>query len=231
MPENLSSAELASRSQRLERRLEIIRKAVGHDLPNQLVVIQGLLQLLVLEESSRVSAEGQEYMRRLGGASARALEMVHLLKNIMRVGTQPEKGEAISLKELAGEVAAEIKQLSPGTVIEYHFSRDAQDVTAGRVNVHQALGGLLRLAATMPGAGLLGLGSRRAGEDVEIWVGPGPPPQKTLPVSSSTNKELENRLEWLLIRELGETWGGILRLVDVPDRGKFFVLTAPSANG
>jgi signal transduction histidine kinase len=223
MSEDVSRVELLGRVERLERRLEIIRKSISHDLPNQLVAIQGLTQLLSLEESSRFSPDGQEYLRRVGGACTRALEIMHLLKAILKVGTQPEPREAVTLKEVAGTLAAEIKQLSPGTVIEYHFSIDAQEVHASRGCLQQALGGLLRLAATLGGASLV-LGSRRAGQEVDIWVGPGILPDSSAAISASSSKEWDNRLEWQLIRELGETGGAVVRLLEEADRGRFFIL-------
>src|SRR5262245_32158836 len=65
---------LVRRLEQTERLLACFRRAAGHDLPNQLVGLQGLLHVLELEEADRLSADGRAYLQRLVAAARRAHE-------------------------------------------------------------------------------------------------------------------------------------------------------------
>src|SRR6266542_384953 len=51
-----------------ERLLRSMHKVFSHDLPNQMVVLQSLLQLLRQEEAQNLTDDGREYVRRLQNA-------------------------------------------------------------------------------------------------------------------------------------------------------------------
>jgi hypothetical protein len=214
--------------ERLQRRLQAVAKILNHDFPNQLVAVQGLLQL-VLEEKDRLSDDGREYLRRLGGAATRAQDMAHGLKTLARLATATERPERIILKDLAEEAAAEIKKLSPGTTIEYDFPMTVE-VSANRQPLRQAFVELIRLSLSLSGASTVYVDSDRPPGGVEIAIGPRPASPKPPPSAVSSQKRVwESRLEYLLAHELVEIVGGTLRIPDHPRRGEMFSVVVPAA--
>jgi hypothetical protein len=212
--------------ERIQRRLQAVAKVLNHDFPNQLVAVQGLVQLL-LEEKDRLSDDGREYLRRLAGASTRALDMTQGLKTLARLATTLERPERITLRELAVETAAEIKKLSPGITIEYDFPMTVE-VRANRRPLQQALVELVRLSSSLSGASTMYLGLDRTPAAVEIAIGPGRPrpasPNPAPAIAASQRRIWESRLEYLLAQELVEIGGGTLRIPDHPRRGEMFTI-------
>src|SRR5947209_3364292 len=82
-----TAAELRRTRRRLEqveRLLACFQKAVGHELPNELVAIRGLVQVLEMEEEERLDAAGRDYLHRLAAASDRVAALVSGLANMGR---------------------------------------------------------------------------------------------------------------------------------------------------
>ncbi len=73
---------------RLAPLLAALQQALGHDLPNQLIAVQGLARLLELEQGERLSAEGRDYLARLAAAAARAHALVAELAGLVRQARQ-----------------------------------------------------------------------------------------------------------------------------------------------
>ena len=55
----------ALESARWQRLLSACRHGLNHDMANQVIALQGLLQLLEEAEAQRLSADGQEFLMRL----------------------------------------------------------------------------------------------------------------------------------------------------------------------
>jgi signal transduction histidine kinase len=206
----------------VERQLKGMLTVLNHDLSKQLVVVQGLAQLLQLEEAGRLSGEGREQLRRLTAAAQKALEMIKTLKSLGRVGSGFARIEQLTLVDLAAEVKAEAHQLWSIVVIEDHLSPTARPVAADRRFLHQALMELVRLAAGDGSApATVELGSGPTAEGTELWVasdaGPSPGPA------------LENRVEVLYARELAATWAGRVSIGSQPPRGTRFSLSFPAS--
>src|SRR5437870_1875703 len=85
---------------RAERLLACYRQAVGHELPNQLVAIQGLVRVLEFEEGARLSAEGRDYLQRLAAAAQRTHALLRTLAAIGRVGREPVGPEPLALADV-----------------------------------------------------------------------------------------------------------------------------------
>jgi signal transduction histidine kinase len=228
--ETMNSAE-NSGAERVRRRLQAIAKVLNHDFPNQLVVIQGLLQLLAVEEDARLSLDGREYLRRLGGAAVRAIDMARGLKALARLGTSADRTERVDLAELAEEVAADIKKLCPGTVFEYHFPVPAGAAQVVRRPLYQALVELSRATASAAGSTRVILEAQAREGGIEISIAPRRATEPAAPSSAATpraeQRNWEDRLEFLLARELVDIAGGTLRWADAPDRDKFFYVLVP----
>ena len=105
-----------------ERLLEHMQRIHNHDLPNQIVALQSLLQLLSFEEARNLSEDGREYVRRLQNAARRASELVRFLKDIGRLTSFQCKSETITLASLARELQGELQRQFP----EIQFTFDWQ---------------------------------------------------------------------------------------------------------
>ncbi len=157
----------------VERRWRAIQKVVNHDLSNQLIAVQGLVQLLAMEEMEQLRPESREVLRRLQASSARAVEMVHLLKALAKAGEAPERPELVLLDDLAAEAGAEVKQRFPEVVVEQQFAAGLDRVLAGPRALHQALVQLLRLAILAAGTEktTVSISAKESPHGLELWVG------------------------------------------------------------
>jgi signal transduction histidine kinase len=105
---------------RSERLLRGMHRVLSHDLPNQIVAVQGLLQLLSLEEASRLTSTGLEYVQRLHHAAGRTAEMVRFLKEMERLQSYVARRESVSLDTFARELQGELQRRYPK--IEFEFA-------------------------------------------------------------------------------------------------------------
>jgi signal transduction histidine kinase len=226
----------ASDLQRAERLLGWFQQALGHELPNHLVAIQGLLNLLELEEGDHLSRNGREYLRRVSANTQKAQRLLRALTDIGRVRHLLALPEPIALAELAQELTTEMKPLYPDRDIEYHFCAGVPQVTAPRQALRQVLLQLLRRALQTPSGPHLRieLGSRAMNTGAEIWVsdnarGLTPQQQQQLfdPFAGSDLIGSTEKLDWILVREMVESWGGTLRVESEVDRGSCVTLSVP----
>lgn len=107
---------------RSERLLRGMHKVVSHDLPNQMVAVQGLLQLLSLEETNRLSEEGREYLRRLQNAARRTAELTRFLKEMERLRTFATQPTNFSLAAFAHELQISLQQRYPAKRFEFDWN-------------------------------------------------------------------------------------------------------------
>jgi light-regulated signal transduction histidine kinase (bacteriophytochrome) len=102
--------------------LACFQKALGHELPNRLVAVQGLARLLLLDKASQLDAEGRDYLERLAAAVRQADEMVRALAELGRQLRDPELPIELDLEEVVREAAAQVRVLYPGREFEYHVA-------------------------------------------------------------------------------------------------------------
>src|SRR5437868_10154636 len=84
-----TAQELAALRRRVllgEQLLALFRQAMGHDMPNHLVALQGLVRLLEMDEKDRLSLAGQDYLCRLTATQERVEALVRMLSDICRAG-------------------------------------------------------------------------------------------------------------------------------------------------
>jgi signal transduction histidine kinase len=218
----------ARRLARAERVLACFQRALGHDLPNQLVALRGLLQVLELEEGGRLSAEGRDYLRRLATVTGRLQDLLGTLKTIGRAAADPGPAEEVSLAELACEAAAEVKQVFPARAVTYHMCFQAPAVRTCRRPLQRAVVELVRIflaeAGDPAGPVHLRLDSRATPDGVELSVGRHPEGAAASPTVPGGEPTAAGRLTLALVRELADTWGGTLTRADEPGRGTVFTI-------
>lgn len=217
---------------RAERLLDAMYRVFSHDLPNQLVVVQSLLSLLQDDETN-LSAEGKEQVQRLRQAAGRASNMVHFLKDMARLARLSETIEDIRLSALAREVQAEVQQAYPGRELKYETSWQIPHVVVGRRSLHQALVQLLRAGIEhfASRSVLIQLASTLNESALEILVVVQPGDGPNLPGSSSSGHDRtqpDQRLEFILARELVALWDGTLTTVPQSGRTFSFAISIPS---
>jgi light-regulated signal transduction histidine kinase (bacteriophytochrome) len=213
------AAPSAAAETRAARLLAGMHKVFSHDLPNQLVVLQSLLQLLEMEEMDRLSADGREYVERLSSTARKTGDMVRFLKEMGRLHTCQPRLEEIPLAALARELRAELNQLCPAQTLEYEWSWEVATIRADYRPLHQALLGLLqgRLEIASGAPSRICAGSRAVDTGVEMSF-------RVLPPLACTGYAArQQRLEVVLAREWLALGGAELTLH--PDEvGRFTIL-------
>jgi light-regulated signal transduction histidine kinase (bacteriophytochrome) len=211
------TVEAADQSARL---LGHLRRVLSHDLGNQLVAVQGLLQVLQLEEEARLSADSQDYLNRATAACRRAQTMIQALKELAHIGSEKAPREALRLDELAREIVAEVKALRPACVLKWRLGADALHVAVRR---RELSAGLRRLACSLaPEAATsirIEIHSRRTAAGVELSVG------------TAAATPASNQLDWILAQELLAGCGGTLCVRPEPGQGHLLTLTMPPGEG
>jgi signal transduction histidine kinase len=203
-----------------ERLLAAYQQALGHELPNRLVAIQGLVQLLQLEEADKLGPEGREYLDRVAGLSRRAHELVRALAEIGQAVRAAQSSEPTEIADVAREAGTAVNQLYPQVSIEYHFTNPAPRLRVARLALYQVLAHLLRHAA-QAGHGDQALCINVGGQDtptgVEFWVtddGPGLTDAESdrlfEPFAGGAQDTAGAGLGLFLVSQLVDAWGGRL---------------------
>jgi signal transduction histidine kinase len=148
--------------------LALLQKALGHELPNQLIAVQGMARLLEMEAGERLGPECRDYLQRLAAAALRSHETVRALVDFLRALRASAQMARFSLCEVVRETAAEVNLLFPGRTIEYDFPEQGPFLYQSAVAVRQIVGHLLRHAHQ---AGKrVRVGARESAAGVELWV-------------------------------------------------------------
>ncbi len=225
----------ARRLRYAERLLACFQKALGHELPNQLVAIQGLSCLLQQDERDRLSAEGRACLERVAAAVRRTHALVNELAEVGRAGRLALEGGSAVLGEVAREALAEVNQLAPAPSIEYHVANPQQPLPVPEASLRQLLVVLLRHAARGPGPKVrVEVGARPTATGVELWVADDGPALAAGaaeglfdPFPPAGQGGADGQRGLFLCSLLAEAWGGALTLRPEPGRGSRFLLTIP----
>ncbi len=80
-----------------------LQSALGHELHNRLVAVQGLAQVLLLEQAERLDDEGRDYLTRLATGVRQADVMVRSLDELGRLLRDPGSVNPLDLAEVVLE--------------------------------------------------------------------------------------------------------------------------------
>jgi signal transduction histidine kinase len=151
--QDLSSAPSNLCSAADEQLLAGLRHLSGHELPNQLIAMQGLLQVFQADEADRVTPAGRDLLERASSLARQVHETVHRMAELCRLRYQSEAPDDVSLLELTREAAAEISQLSPQRTITYDLPDREVRLKIPRLLLRRALVQLVKwVLAADPGA-------------------------------------------------------------------------------
>jgi signal transduction histidine kinase len=216
--------------ERRERLLACFQQALGHELPNQLVALQGLARMLDLEQGDRLDADGRGRLLRLADLARGADRLVRSLAEIGRLCRDPGPREAVCLAEAAREAAAEVNLLSPGQRVEYHFQEPSPVLTVSPRGLRHVLVQLIRNAAqaAVPGRALhVEVGGRRETAGVAWWVkddGRGLSEAEAPNLFEPFVGGDGAGLGLFLVRQVVAGWGGSVRVQSEPGRGATFTV-------
>jgi light-regulated signal transduction histidine kinase (bacteriophytochrome) len=104
--------------------LRSMHQVFSHDLPNQVLVMQTLLQMLELEEMEHLGDDGKEQVKRLQLAVGKTSRMVRFLKEMSRLQACTPQKDDVSFERLMRDVNAELYQQFPEAEVEFVWHPD-----------------------------------------------------------------------------------------------------------
>ena len=218
-----------------ERLQQGLQKALGHDLPNHLVAIQGMLRLVDLEYGDKFCAEGQVYLKRLTAATARTQALVRALLLFAQAGRAVESWEDVPLAEAAHAAANEIRSLFPDRGVEFTFDLRAPTAWAPGRSFRLVLGQLLGQAVQnlAQGKSLLEVGSATDNGTVLVWVAEKVEPDgqdvpaRVAEADGPESAKVDHLLSLFMVREIVAPWNAQLRVDLDPGRPPLLALVLP----
>jgi signal transduction histidine kinase len=141
---DFASSGVTAQFVQLEGLFTLYQRALGHDLPNQLVSIQGFARMVETDLPASTQAETRTRIGRVADLARKADEQMRALANIGRTLCSPPSPERIDLGELVHEAAIETRLVFNTVPVEYHFSVDAPVLTTVRVPLYRVVSELLR---------------------------------------------------------------------------------------
>jgi light-regulated signal transduction histidine kinase (bacteriophytochrome) len=129
---------------RADRLLRRMHPVLSHDLPNQMVALQSLVQMLERENGEQPTAQEQETFQRLQRVAGKTATMVRFLRELCRLNTYPCRIEEVRLASLIREIKVELRQHVADGLVECQLAGDVKTLFADRRLLIQSLVELLR---------------------------------------------------------------------------------------
>jgi PAS domain S-box-containing protein len=104
-----SSARLTAAN----KELETFSYSVSHDLRSPLRSIDGFSQALLEDYTDKLDEQGQDYLKRLRGASQKMGELIDGLLKLSRLTRSEMHEEKVDMSALAGEIAQRLREEQP----------------------------------------------------------------------------------------------------------------------
>jgi signal transduction histidine kinase len=217
---------------RLDRLLACLQAALGHELPNRLVALQGLLRAVEADAGDRLDSEQREFLGRAAGVARRTHLLVEELARLVRDARETPAPAECDLDDVVRETAAEVNQLDPAAVIEYHVA-DPVRVKLSPLFLRPILVRLVRALARAAGSGgplrvEVGVDGRAGG--LRLWLrddGPGWPADRLArafePFAGGARED-DTGLGLYPVRHLVEGRGGRVAVAAQPGRGTTFTI-------
>jgi signal transduction histidine kinase len=234
--DNLVSPDDPARAlRRAERLLGCFQQALGHELPNRLVAIQGMARLVEADAAAVLNLEARACLDRLAESTQRTLDFVKALADVGRACRKKEPAAEVSLAELWRETTAEMNWLCQGRAVSYHSIVPLPLMFVPPANARRVLVEILRaIVRRCPAEQPLRVEVRatRSAGVIEVQVaddGPALSPlqqQQAFDPVLGSETEPADELGLFLTRQLVEGWGGNLRLEAGPHGGCVAAFTA-----
>jgi len=228
----LTTMATESDTDRADHLLRVMHPVFSHDLPNQMVAMQGLLQLIEQHVSFQSGPEGREYFKRLTRVAGRAANMVQFLKEVGRLDTYERRVDEISLAKVVRQIQLELHQQMHPTAVDCILSGDVATV---RVDARLLSLAIVEIARSLAerraiASGTLFITGQRGdkGPRLAVQLSWSEPPATSRP--HVRPEPLDNRLEIVLARELLAAWGAKLaNLQEELAESKFTIVLPPES--
>jgi len=146
-----SSTRLAATNQELET----FSYSVSHDLRSPLRSIDGFSQALLEDYRDKLDEQGQDYLKRLRGASQKMGELIDGLLKLSRLTRSEIHEEPVDLSALAEEITSRLKETRRGRKVEFIIDKGLSasgDPQLLRVLLENLLGNAWKFTGKSPHA-------------------------------------------------------------------------------
>jgi signal transduction histidine kinase len=210
--------------------------ALGHELPNCLVSMQGLARLVLADQADRLDPGGRDLLERLADLAQRTDRMVRALAEVGRLERDPGPPEPVPLTEAVTEAVAEVKMLFNRPVIDYIIQQSMPTVLVARRGLYAVLQQLLRnafRAVQANPAPRVEVGARPTPDGLELWIadnGCGLSAAQQLHLFEAFRRDDASAGQGLglfLVRQVVARWGGSVRVQSEPGKGATFTIRFP----
>ena len=176
------------------RLIAAMHQTCSHDLPNQVVALHSLINLIEMDESENLDATGRDYLARLKSVARKMGSMADFLRELAQLPRATPVRERIDLAQLVRELAAAAR--FSGIAITWETRLRVDAVVADHRAVHQSLADLTQLLAeNRPAKGaVFSFNSTALSTGVRVELGLRPSPGITM-------ESIERRLDYVLARE------------------------------
>jgi PAS domain S-box-containing protein len=144
-----SSAQLKATN----KELESFSYSVSHDLRSPLRSIDGFSQAMLEDYAAKLDTKGQDYLKRLRGASQKMGELIDGLLKLSRLTRSEMHQEKVDLSILANEIAARLQETHPKRHAKFIIGSDLTadgDPQMLRVLLENLLGNAFKFTAKKP---------------------------------------------------------------------------------
>jgi light-regulated signal transduction histidine kinase (bacteriophytochrome) len=172
----------------------------SHDLPNQVVALQSLLQLFAWDEAEHLTAQGREHYSRLRSIAAKTFAHVQFLREIVRLQRHVPERAKVTFAQIHDDIRAEVQQRFSEATWQWDVQWDVERLVADRRLVQQGVVQLLRGACGVgPATWRIRMQTTTRNDCVEWTIAAHPQGDTTPPASEAAL--LEQRLALALAQE------------------------------
>ena len=200
----------------------------SHDLPNQIVALQSLLQFFALDEAEHLTPQGREYFQRLQSITGKTQLFVQYLKELARLQRQEARPEALTIAQFADDVRADVRRRFPDQDWKWQGAGPTEKIWTDRRLLQQGVIHLLHAAiGSAPGTGEIALAAICQPDVVQLTVVVKAAAATASPLGDA--EAIERRLAFALAQEYLAAAETVCRPVEGPAAGATtFALEIPS---
>jgi two-component system sensor histidine kinase SenX3 len=223
--------------QRKEWLLAAFQRALGHELPNRLIAIQGLARLLLVDQGDRLDNTARDILERIADVAQETDRTVRGLAEVGRLERDPGPTEVVSLSDIVVEAVAEAKLLFNSHPVEYIIQESMPTVVVPRIGLYVVLQHLLKNAnhaVQTCHAARIEVRARSTPAGAEVWIvdngsGLSVVQQERLfePTFAAPAAGVQG-FNLFLVRQVVAGWGGCVRVYSEPNKGATFMIRLPS---